>query len=461
MAARASSIGPTIGTEVYSDLITGTPERIVAFDGAQAISAREFLQQVHGVASLLGSAGHLLNLCEGRYRFLVTWCAGLVCGIPTLLPPSRAPAVIVEMLERYPDALPIGDDLFDDGIQLERTPPGYTALPNPLPRLAGEVPRLPASLLAAIGFTSGSSGPPKPQRKHWGSFCGSTVCNAEVLFAHAGAGCHLLATVPSQHMYGMETSVLLPLLGGATIHTARPFFPADIAAALADLPEPRVLVTTPVHLRALVESGLSVPNIAVILCATAPLSKASAQAAEAATGAHVVEFFGSTETCIIGHRRTALEDAWTPYADVVLEPQPGGTLVSAPWLAAPVLLHDLIEALPDKGFRLAGRASDHLEIAGKRAALGELTRRLLAIEGVNDGVVFQLDSNGPVQRIAALAVAPNRSEAELLMLLRESVDPVFLPRPLRIVEKLPRSETGKLPRSALIHALRQTGGEDK
>ena len=50
-------------------------------------------------------------------------------------------------------------------------------------------------------------------------------------------------------MYGMELSVLLPLLGGVAVHAAKPFFPADIAAALHAARAPRLLVTTPVHLR--------------------------------------------------------------------------------------------------------------------------------------------------------------------------------------------------------------------
>jgi acyl-coenzyme A synthetase/AMP-(fatty) acid ligase len=33
------------------------------------------------------------------------------------------------------------------------------------------------------------------------------------------------------------------------------------------------------------------------------------------------------------------------------------------------------------------------------------------------------------------------------------VDPVFLPRPLRLVDALPRNETGKLPRAALLRLL--------
>ena len=38
--------------------------------------------------------------------------------------------------------------------------------------------------------------------------------------------------------------------------------------------------------------------------------------------------------------------------------------------------------------------------------------------------------------------------------LRESIDPVFLPRPLRLLDRLPRNDTGKLPRQALLDALK-------
>ena len=54
-------------------------------------------------------------------------------------------------------------------------------------------------------------------------------------------------------------------------------------------------------------------------------------------------------------------------------------------------------------------------------------------------------------------VAPTLSEAQIARALRQSIDPVFLPRPLRKVPALPRNETGKLPRHAL-EALLQVGG---
>src|SRR3546814_11138169 len=67
-----------------------------------------------------------------------------------------------------------------------------------------------------------------------------------------------------------------------------------------------------------------------------------------------------------------------------------------------------------------------LEFAGKRASLSDLSRRLLAIPGVRDGVVFQLtdgDALG-VHRIAALAVAPGLDEHAILDALRLAIDPL-------------------------------------
>jgi len=264
-----------------------------------------------------------------------------------------------------------------------------------------------------------------------------------------------VATVPPQHMYGLEMSVLLPLLGPFAVHGGKPFFPADVAAALAEVPEPRLLVTTPVHLKALLRDPVELPKLAAITSATAPLSRELAAEAQARYGAPMVELFGSTETCVIAHRRTASETEWQLYPGIALRPQPDGTQVDAPYFAQSVVLQDVVELLPDRRFNLRGRNADLVEIAGKRASLADLTHRLLALTGVNDAVALQLDEpdGAGIRRIAALVVAPGRSEAELTEELRRAVDPVFLPRPLRRIDRLPRNETGKLTRAAVLAAL--------
>src|ERR1700691_3561465 len=85
------------------------------------------------------------------------------------------------------------------------------------------------------------------------------------------AGCAILGTVPAQHMYGFESTVLLPWHSGGALCAERPFFPADIAAALSALPRPRVLISTPVHLRALLTAETALPALELIVSATAML----------------------------------------------------------------------------------------------------------------------------------------------------------------------------------------------
>jgi len=428
--------------------------RVLAWRDGDAVSATQFLAHVHAVAAGLPAATAAVNLCEDRYAFLVAFCAIVLRGQINLLPSSRAQQAVDEVMAAHPGCYALGEQALDPA------PYGYRQLP-PLEATLLDVPdaawpMIPADQLVAIGYTSGSTGTPSANGKTWRSFHASNAGNLTMLQAVVGTHFTVVATVPPQHMYGMEMSVLLPLLGDVGVHAGRPFFPADVAAALTEVPAPRVLVTTPVHLRALVESGIELPPIAAMVSATAPLPVELAQAAERCFGAPLLEVFGSTETCVIASRRPAADEDWLLYDDVTLHPQPDGTAVEASQLDVPVTLADIV-SLSGGGsrFRLRGRHADMLEIAGKRASLGDLNRRLLAIPGVQDGVVFQLDGGDAlgVHRIAALVVAPTLDEHVILDALRRAIDPLFLPRPLRLVAALPRNETGKLPRAALLELL--------
>jgi acyl-coenzyme A synthetase/AMP-(fatty) acid ligase len=224
------------------------------------------------------------------------------------------------------------------------------------------------------------------------------------------------------------------------------------------LPTPRVLVSTPVHLRALVESPQEFPQTALIISATAPLDRALAQAVEAKLGGRLLEIFGSTETCAFASRRTAQDELWQLHDGVRLESRPDGTLVAAPWQRQPILLQDHVELHGTREFRVHGRNTDLIEVAGKRGSLADLTRRVLAIDGVQDAVVFQpgTDSVATIRRVAALVVAPGLTATQIQERLATSIDPAFMPRPLVLVDALPRNELGKLPREALLAALAAT-----
>ena len=431
-------------------------ERVFAWRDGRPLTVAKFLADVHAVAASLPTACYAVNLCEDRYAFMVGFCAVASRGQTNLLPPSRAPHAIEEVLAGHPGSYALGDTL-REGLSAHHV---HLKLDAATLSAESAVPEIDGEQIVAIGFTSGSTGQPKANPKAWLTVQASSAHNARTLADAIGLApgelAHIVATVPPQHMYGLELSILLPLFGPFAVHGGKPFFPADVAAALAEVPAPRMLVTTPIHLQALLRDPNGLPPLAAITSATAPLSRELAAEAEARYGAPVVELFGSTETCVIAHRRTVSETAWRLYPDIVLKPQPDGTLVDAPYFGEPVLLQDIVELLPDHAFHLCGRNADLVEIAGKRASLADLTRRLLTLPGVTDAVALQLDDEdgAGVRRIAALVVAPERNEAALLEDLRLAVDPVFLPRPFRRVVALPRNETGKLVRSAVLEALK-------
>lgn len=425
------------------------PRRPIAWRRGAPVLLAELQQHVAAVAAQLPKqAAAMINLCDDRYRFLVAYAAALSAGHTVLLPSSRAEQVVADVESSNPGSYRIDDAGVD------------AALAQPV--VAEVSSHIPADMTVMVGYTSGSTGQPKRFPKLWRSVTASNARNASAIRAaivDKSSPVWVLATVPPQHMYGMELSVLLPLHGDMAVHAGRPLFPADIAAALEELPRPRVLVSTPVHLRAIVDSDQQFPPVDVIVSATAPLDQPLAAAATAKLGGELVEMFGSTETCVFASRLTAREDQWRMYEGVRLEPRSDGTLVHAPWFAEPVLLQDIVELLPGNRFVVRGRSSDMIEVAGKRASIADITRRLLAIDGVEEAVVFQPESGpaGTIRRVAALVVAPTLTPREILDQLAAGVDSAFLPRPLVIVDKLPRNELGKLPRENLLRALRTEG----
>ncbi len=445
-----------VGAAVWPLLAHADSTRTIAWRHGRPVSVGDFLADVERAAEALPDASHAINLCQDRYAFLVAFCAVACRGQTTLMPSSRAPQAVDEAQRAHARSYSLCE------LVPEPCPQPLTLLPS----LYGAdvassvpIPDIALSQTVAIGFTSGSTGQPKPNAKSWRDFRRCSLANAYTLRndlgLQPGRVAHIVATVPAQHMYGMEMSILLPLFGEFSIHAGQPFFAGDVAAALTQVPEPRILVTTPMHLRTLLRDDVELPALAGIISATAPLPAAWAEQAEARFGAPLIELFGSTETCVIARRRPAHGSDWHLYDGVDLRPQPDGSLVRLGADTPPTMLQDVVELLPKRHFRLCGRNSDLLEIAGKRASLADLTRRLLSIDGVVDGIMFQLDAThaSGIQRIAALVVAPSLNEADIRAALRHAMDPVFLPRPLQMVSSLPRNETGKLPRAALLACI--------
>ena len=220
-------------------------------------------------------------------------------------------------------------------------------------------------------------------------------------------------------------------------------------------PRPRALVSTPIHLRTLLASGVELPPLDLIVSATAPLAQELAREAEDKFGARLLEIYGSTETGQIATRRSAESAAWRLYPDVRLYTDNGQVFAHGGHVEQLTPMCDVLEITGEHEFLLHGRTDDLVNVAGKRSSFGYLNTQLNAIPGVLDGVFFLRhrghDSGGVigVTRLAAAVVAPGLSAATLMEKLRERIDSVFLPRPLLMVSRLPRNATGKLPQHAL------------
>lgn len=423
------------------------PDGIIAHRRQGPVSVAQFLADVRQVAELLPAAGSVFNACEDRYRFMVGLAAALVAGKVSLLPASHTAETLRQLREFAADLVCLHDGKGEE-IDLPRVRYPERAVP---PDASLAMPEIDAQALAAYLFTSGSTGAPVPHRRSWGSMVMNGRAEAERLGTLA-QGHAIVGTVPAQHSYGFESTVLLSLHGNCTAWSGRPFYPADIAAALAAVPRPRLLVTTPFHLRALLDSGVAVPPVDLLLCATAPLSEALATEAETRLDAPLMEIYGCTESGQLASRRTRAAEPWRPLAGVRIEQQDGIALASGGYVEGRVPLADYLDLRGDGSFELIGRHADMINIAGKRSSLAYLDRQLNTIEGVIDGCFFMPESSGAAEDITrpcAFVVAPTLTPARLLEALRERIDAVFLPRPLILLERLPRNATGKLPRADL------------
>ena len=109
---------------------------------------------------------------------------------------------------------------------------------------------------------------------------------------------------------GLEMTVMMALQAGCSLNSDHPFFPQDVVASLTETPLPRLLVTTPVHLRALLGGGQASLPIGRIVSATAPLDVQLAKTAENTYGGVLEEIYGCTEAGSMATRRTSLESSW-------------------------------------------------------------------------------------------------------------------------------------------------------
>ena len=94
-------------------LVAGDFTRPLVRRGGLVVGAGQFIAHAQALAAELPPGDAVVNLCEDRYAFLLGFAAALIAGRTTLLPPSRAPQAVAEILARHPGAVALADRALD------------------------------------------------------------------------------------------------------------------------------------------------------------------------------------------------------------------------------------------------------------------------------------------------------------------------------------------------------------
>jgi len=255
-------------------------------------------------------------------------------------------------------------------------------------------------------------------------------------------------TVIHSHKFGFEMLIMQTLRGSAAVYAHRIVYPSDLEEFCKMQQSERWLITTPYHLELFAGGGRLPTGLTRIVSATMPLAPELAARVERGAGAEVHEIYGSTEAGCIATRRTASGLTWRLAGDLslVIGADDVATL-HGDRVGGALELRDRV-ARADGGFELYGRDTDLVKIAGKRASLQALTAILRAIDGVQDGAFIDGTTLGQ-KRLAAFVVAPQLSGERIRNALAQRIDAAFLPRPLVLLDALPRDANGKLNLDAL------------
>jgi acyl-coenzyme A synthetase/AMP-(fatty) acid ligase len=438
---------------VIRALVPHRPGDPVAFGEGGARCAADLLADASRIARALEgfSAGELTLACADRYHAAAALLGSWMAGRPVALPPNGQDEAVRAAVRASPSGVLLHDRAgAEDGVDLRSLlagPAGSTVLPE-----------IPEGRHVVTLWTSGSTGAPQRFPKTAGQILGEALLLPR-LFA-IGPCARVVATVPAHHIYGLLFGVLAPLAGGGAFGRTSPLHAEAVAAALRDAGATH-LVSSPAHLHGLlVLDGL--PRLDRAFSSGGALAGDVRERLAARLGLSVVEIYGSTETGGVAHRDEA-DGPWMPFPGVEVSiGDDGRLLVDSPFLPPaaprPFAPGDLAEAVGGGAFRLLGRADGVIKVAGKRVALAEVEARLLALPGVRDAAVLAVPSSGIREvELRAAVVAPGQDEGAIRSGLLAWLDPVTLPRRIRLVDALPREGTGKLPRDRLLAILAPEG----
>jgi long-chain acyl-CoA synthetase len=401
------------------------------------------------------------------------------------------PSILIGCFRRHLVVLPleqsISEQQRDDALQICHAKAVVSAVPSgdfprvlPL-RTAPTTPDWGANPPSLLKLTSGTTATPRAIR-----------FRSEQLLADCNQICETMGiadddlnfgVIPISHSYGFS-NLLTPLIArGVPLVISRDRTPRAI---LADLVRSNATVFPgmPVFYQAFceMEHVPALSKLRLCISAGAPLPMAIAKKFQEKFNLAIHSFYGASECGGICYDR----DATNPSEGFVGELMKGvslemidsngsatqvrvrSTAVGDGYFPEPdneklsdgIFVPDDLLARDGSGFRIVGRISDVINVAGKKVNPAEVEAHLLRFSGVRQAVVFGRPAGPGALRneevSACVVTAPNVSETDLLQFCRGGLSTWQVPKQIFIVDAIPANDRGKISRRELSRRFSAT-----
>ncbi|HSW44196.1 MAG TPA: AMP-binding protein [Phycisphaerae bacterium] len=341
-------------------------------------------------------------------------------------------------------------------------------------------PRVSQDDLAAIVYTSGSTGQPRGVCLSHGNLMSN--CRAAAEHFHLDSSHHLLGMIPPFHVFGLTIIKLLPVVIGAAI-TYVPRFSPQAVVEVARRGEVSVIMAVPSMFAAIarlksVTPG-DFPGIRLAVSGGEPLPNNLYEEVRRKTGLNLLEGYGMTETSPVisanqpGAQRVGSVGRPIPGVEVQVRDTAGRALPTGEtgelYVRGPGVMKgyfnrpqetaatvdadgwlrtgDIVHIDADGFITITGRAKEMMIVAGENVYPREVEAVLERHPSVREAAVIGRRDEHRGEAVVAFVI-PGENTAptanELRAFCRDHLASHKIPREVHVVQDLPRGPTGKI-----------------